>query len=91
MVDQEEVKEESKSKIEDGYNPSIGIPAYLLCQLFICSSRVGCKYLYETHSNLSSSEFLFQRAVVASAFILIWINRNLWKEMVTNVERPLVC
>ena len=54
------------------------------------AGRLGTKHLYKEHENLGSIEFVFYRAFLGFAFNIIWLNRNLKKEMYTSVKRELV-
>ena len=74
----------------DGYNPRKGIPAVLLSSACIAFSRLGAKHLYNEYPTLNSMELIFYRAFLGFAFNIIWLNRNLKKEMYTSVQRELV-
>ena len=79
-----------KAEKIDGYNPRKGFTALLVSTILISTSRLGCKYLYNEHPHLSSIEFVFYRALLGFAFNILWLNRNLKKEMYTSVKRELV-
>lgn len=67
----------------------VGIPATLISQLFVSMSRMGVKFLYLSQPEMSPTQLLLYRAIVAFAFNIVWLNVRIKHEMWTSVRRDL--